>query len=115
MTLAMRRLGTTRLDITRVGFGAWAIGGGEWQGGWGPQDDAESVATILRAVELGVNWVDTAPAYGLGRAERVVGEAIRRLPAADRPLIFTKCGLVWAEGQRTITNSLSPATIRREC
>jgi aryl-alcohol dehydrogenase-like predicted oxidoreductase len=108
-------LGTTGLDITRLGLGAWAIGGGEWQGGWGPQDDRQSVAAIHRAVERGVNWVDTAPAYGLGRAEEVVGRAVGELPEADRPLVFTKCGLVWNEGERTVSNSLHPQSIRREC
>jgi aryl-alcohol dehydrogenase-like predicted oxidoreductase len=103
------------VDITRVGLGAWAIGGGEWQGGWGPQDDKDSIGAIHRALEHGVNWIDTAPAYGLGRAEEVVGEAVRQLPEADRPLVVTKCGLVWEPGQKTVSNSLAPATIRREC
>jgi len=107
-------LGATGLQITRVGLGAWAIGGGEWQGGWGPQDDKDSIAAIHRAVEQGVNWIDTAPAYGLGRAEEVVGEAVRQLPENDRPLVFTKCGLVWKEGERTVSNSLAPASIRKE-
>ena len=108
-------LGTTDLEITRVGLGAWAIGGGGWQGGWGPQDDEESIATILRAVELGINWIDTAAAYGLGHAETVVGRAVRRLPEGDRPLVFTKCGLVWEEGGTTVSNVLAPDSIRREC
>lgn len=107
-------LGTTGLQITRVGLGAWAIGGGEWQGGWGPQDDKDSIAAIHRAVELGVDWIDTAPAYGLGRAEEVVGEAVRQLPEADRPLVFTKCGLVWTEGEKSVRNSLAPDSIRQE-
>ncbi len=107
-------LGTTGLQITRVGLGAWAIGGGEWQGGWGPQDDKDSIAAIHRAVERGVNWIDTAPAYGLGRAEEVVGQAVRQLPENDRPLVFTKCGLVWKPGERTVSNSLHPDSIRQE-
>lgn len=110
-----RRLGTTSFEITAVGLGAWAIGGGGWVGGWGPQDDAASIAAIHRAVELGVNWVDTAPAYGLGHAEEVVGEAVRRLPEADRPLVFTKCGLVWTEGDTGVANVLAPDSIRQEC
>ena len=110
-----RRLGRTSLEVSRVGFGAWAIGGGEWQGGWGPQDDVESVAAIHHAVELGINWIDTAPAYGLGRAEEVVGRALRELPEADRPHVFTKCGLVWEPGARTVSNVLSPSSIRAEC
>jgi aryl-alcohol dehydrogenase-like predicted oxidoreductase len=108
-------LGATGMEITRVGLGAWAIGGGGWQGGWGPQDDKESVETIRRAVELGVNWIDTAAAYGLGHAEEVVGRAVRELPEADRPLIFTKCGLVWEPGATTVSNVLAPDSIRREC
>ncbi|MEY2398505.1 MAG: hypothetical protein QOJ00_1679, partial [Actinomycetota bacterium] len=71
MGIATTKLGTTGFEISRVGLGAWAIGGGEWQGGWGPQDDAESIAAIGHAVELGINWIDTAAAYGLGRAEEV--------------------------------------------
>jgi aryl-alcohol dehydrogenase-like predicted oxidoreductase len=108
-------LGRTDLQITRVGLGAWAIGGAGWQGGWGAQDDAESMATIRRAVEMGINWIDTAPAYGLGHAEEVVGEAVRSMPEGERPLIFTKCGLVWEPGATTVSNVLSPASIRREC
>jgi aryl-alcohol dehydrogenase-like predicted oxidoreductase len=108
-------LGTTDLEITRVGLGAWAIGGGGWQGGWGPQDDIESMETIQRAVELGINWIDTAPAYGLGHAEEVVGRAVQALPQDERPLLFTKCGLVWEPGGTTVSNVLAPASIRREC
>ncbi len=108
-------LGRTNLEISRVGFGAWAIGGGNWQGGWGPQDDDESVAAIHHAVELGINWIDTAPAYGLGHAEEVVGRAIRTLAEADRPYVFTKCGLIWEPGARTVSNVLAPESIRREC
>jgi len=108
-------LGATGLEITRVGLGAWAIGGGGWQGGWGPQDDDESVTTIRRAVELGVNWIDTAPAYGLGHAETVVGRAMVGLAEAERPLLFTKCGLVWEGGATTVSNVLAPASVRREC
>jgi aryl-alcohol dehydrogenase-like predicted oxidoreductase len=115
MGIATTKLGTTGFEISRVGLGAWAIGGGEWQGGWGPQDDAESIAAIRHAVEAGINWIDTAAAYGLGRAEEVVGRAVRDLPDANRPLIFTKCGLVWEPGARTVSNVLAPESIRREC
>jgi aryl-alcohol dehydrogenase-like predicted oxidoreductase len=108
-------LGTTDLEITRVGLGAWAIGGGGWQGGWGPQDDRQSVATIRRAVDLGINWIDTAAAYGLGHAEVVVGRAVADMPGDERPLVFTKCGLVWEPGGTTVSNVLSPESIRREC
>ena len=115
MTLPTRALGTTGFEITLVGLGAWAIGGGDWQGGWGPQDDRESIAAIHHAVASGVNWIDTAPAYGLGHAEEVVGAAVAELPEGDRPLIFTKCGLVWADGETTVSNVLAAASVRREC
>lgn len=109
------RLGHTSLEVTRVGFGAWAIGGGNWQGGWGPQDDEASVAAIHHALDVGINWIDTAAAYGLGHAEEVVGRAIADVPDAERPYVFTKCGLVWAPGSREVRNSLAPDSIRREC
>jgi len=105
--------GKTGLDITTVGFGAWAIGGPGYAFGWGPQDDNESVAAIERAVDLGINWVDTAPVYGLGHSEDVVGRAFRNL-GSRRPLVFTKCSLVWAEGRRDVTHNLEAASIRRE-
>ena len=86
------------MEITRVGFGAWAIGGAGWAYGWSSQDDTESVAAIRHAVESGINWIDTAAVYGLGHSEEVVARALREIPARDRPYVFTKCGLVW-EGQ----------------
>ncbi len=89
--LKTAQLGTTGMEITRVGFGAWAIGG-DWAHGWGSQDNDESVAAINRALELGVNWIDTAAAYGVGRSEEVVGRAIAGL--ATKPYVFTKCSLV---------------------
>lgn len=98
-TLPTRPLGKTGMDITRVGFGAWAAGGGGWAFSWGPQDDQESVAAIRRALEAGVNWLDTAAVYGLGHSEEVVAKALRGLPAADRPFVFTKCGLRWDPAQ----------------
>src|SRR4051794_7087171 len=107
--------GRTGLTLSAVGLGAWAMGGGEWQGGWGPQDDAESIAAIHHAVECGVNWIDTAAAYGLGRAEAGVGKAIAQIPERDRPLVFTKCGLVWEPGGRTVSNVLAPESVRSEC
>ncbi len=113
--LGTTRLGSTDLDITRVGLGAWAIGGGGWQGGWGPQDDKESVAAIHAAVDRGINWIDTAAAYGLGHAEEVVGQAVAQLPDDERPYVFTKCGLVWDPGGTTVSNVLAPASVRREC
>jgi aryl-alcohol dehydrogenase-like predicted oxidoreductase len=108
-----RRLGNSDLDITLVGFGAWAIGGGDWLFGWGPQDDADSVKAIHRAVDLGINWIDTAAAYGLGHSEEVVARAVRELPASRRPYVFTKCSLVW-DASRTLTHNLHPESLRRE-
>jgi aryl-alcohol dehydrogenase-like predicted oxidoreductase len=114
--LAKRRLGTTDLHITSVGLGAWAIGGGGWSYGWGQQDDAASVATIVHAVSRGVNWIDTAAIYGLGHSEEVVGRALREIPARERPLVFTKCGLSHDPEQpmRDPQRDLRPASIRRE-
>jgi len=89
-TLPVRQLGITDMEITRVGFGAWAAGGGGWAFGWGPQDDDESFAAIRHAFERGVNWIDTAPFYGWERAERIVGKAIKG--RRDAVHIFTKCG-----------------------
>lgn len=117
MTLPTRPLGSSGLDITTVGFGAWAAGGGGWSYGWGPQDDAESIAAMRRALSLGVNWIDTAAVYGLGHSEEVVGQLLRSLGSHDRPLIFTKCGLVWNENDRMASpaQTLQPASIRLEC
>ena len=95
MTLASTELGSTGLRISRVGLGNWAIGGARGEWGWGSQDDGESIATIHAAIARGVTWVDTAAAYGLGHAETVLGRALGQLPAAERPLVFTKCGLEW--------------------
>ncbi len=89
-----RRLGNSELDITLIGFGAWAVGGA-WEYGWGPQDDAESIAAIHRAVDLGINWIDTAASYGLGHSEQVVAQAVKDL--SEKPLIATKCGILWDE------------------
>jgi aryl-alcohol dehydrogenase-like predicted oxidoreductase len=89
------------MEITRVGFGAWAIGGAGWAFGWSRQDDAESVAAIRHAVESGINWIDTAAVYGLGHSEEVVARALREIPPGDRPYVFTKCGLVWDEQDRS--------------
>jgi len=109
-----RALGNTGLHISPIGVGAWAIGGGGYAFGWGPQDDEESVAAIRRAVDLGINWVDTAPVYGLGRSEEVVGRALKAVGAANRPYVFTKCSLVWEDGRREVAHSLQAASIRRE-
>jgi len=109
--LETRELGTTGLEITRVGFGAWAIGGGGWEFGWGPQEDEQSIAAIHHALELGVNWIDTAAAYGFGHSEEVVGRALEGL--SERPLVFTKASLL--EGPaRTVLHSLRRDSILRE-
>ena len=107
-----RQLGRTDLRITPIGFGAWAIGG-EWRFGWGPQDDAESIAAIRQAVGRGMNWIDTAPAYGLGHSEEVVARALADVPKSERPYVFTKCTLVWGE-DRVVRHDVTSASIRRE-
>lgn len=111
--LATRELGSTGLDITRVGFGAWAIGGAGWEGGWGKQDDEESVDAIHRALEQGINWIDTAAAYGFGHSEEVVGRVLKDLPEDERPYVFTKASLLEGPGGRVIHN-LSRDSILRE-
>ena len=117
MGLPTRPLGSSGFHITTVGFGSWAIGGGGWAFSWGPQDDDESVATMRHAVELGVNWIDTAAVYGLGHSEEVVGRLLKELPASERPLVFTKCGLTWDANNpmQAAKRILKPETIRREC
>jgi aryl-alcohol dehydrogenase-like predicted oxidoreductase len=106
-----RQLGKTDLFITPLGFGSWAVGGGGWQFGWGSQDDRESIAAINRALDLGINWIDTAAVYGLGHSEEVVGRAIKG--RAERPYIFTKCSMVWDQ-EGKIDHSLKRDSIRRE-
>jgi aryl-alcohol dehydrogenase-like predicted oxidoreductase len=108
-----RKLGNSDLKITPVGFGAWAIGGGGWEFAWGHQDDADSIAAITKALELGVNWIDTAAVYGTGHSEEVVAKAVKEWKGA-RPYIFTKCSLVWDE-QRKVRPEHSAASIRNEC
>jgi aryl-alcohol dehydrogenase-like predicted oxidoreductase len=117
MGLKTRPLGKSGLEITTVGFGAWAAGGGGWAFSWGPQDDTASLAAIRRAVALGINWIDTAAVYGLGHSEEVVGRALRELPASERPYIFTKCGLHWDEKAPMVQakRALRPDSIPREC
>ena len=111
--LATAELGRTGLQITRIGFGAWAIGGGGWEFGWGPQDDAASIAAIERAIELGINWIDTAAGYGFGRSEEVVGRALRNLSGQERPLVFTKCSLLEGPEGRVV-RKLKRDSILRE-
>jgi aryl-alcohol dehydrogenase-like predicted oxidoreductase len=117
MTLPCRQLGSSELAITTVGFGAWAAGGGDWSFGWGPQDDQDSIAAMRRALELGVNWIDTAAVYGLGHSEEVVGRLLAELPHGSRPLVFTKGGLVGNAVNRMEPPrpTLEPASVRREC
>ncbi len=105
-----RQFGKTDLQITPIGVGAWAMGGGNWASAWGHQDDTESIAAIKRAIKLGINWVDTAAVYGLGHSEEVVGEAIK---GGEKPYIFTKSSLVWNE-KGEVSNSLQGQSIERE-
>jgi aryl-alcohol dehydrogenase-like predicted oxidoreductase len=113
-TLHTRQLGTTDLRITAIGFGAWAIGGGDWQFGWGDQDDAQSIAAIRRAIDLGINWIDTAAVYGFGHSEEVVAKAIHRI--SERPYVFTKCGLVPSgKNDGAPTENITRASILAEC
>ena len=115
--LPRRTLGTNGPEITSVGFGAWATGGGGWSFAWGAQDDDESIAAIRHAVARGVNWIDTAAVYGLGHSEEVVGRAIAGLPQSERPLVFTKCGLRWNENDpmAVAVRDSRPARVREEC
>ena len=108
--IATTELGRTGLEITRVGFGAWAIGGGGWEFGWGPQDDQQSIAAIHRALELGVNWIDTAAGYGFGRSEEVVGRALEGM--VRRPYVFTKASLVEGPDRRVIHNLKRDSILR---
>ena len=100
------------MEITPIGVGAWAMGGGQWTFGWGPQDDNQSIAAIHAMLDHGVNWIDTAAVYGLGHSEEVVARALAARP--NRPYIFTKCSLVF-NAKREISNSLKADSIRREC
>jgi aryl-alcohol dehydrogenase-like predicted oxidoreductase len=109
--LRTNQLGGTGLEITRVGFGAWAIGGGGWEFGWGPQQDDDSIGAIHRALELGVNWIDTAAAYGFGRSEEIVGRALRGV--SERPYVFTKCSLL-DDGSRRVRHVLKRDSVLRE-
>ena len=106
------RFGRTDMEITRIGFGSWAIGGGGWRAAWGPQDDDEAVGAIRRAVELGMNWIDTAAVYGLGHSEKLVARALKGV--SERPYVFTKCSQVWDESGN-ISNNLKKDSVKREC
>jgi aryl-alcohol dehydrogenase-like predicted oxidoreductase len=109
--MTLRTLGQSDLKITPIGIGAWAIGGGNWEFAWGPQDDGASIAAIQAGLDRGINWIDTAAVYGLGHSETVVGRAVRQRRA--RPYIFTKCSLVW-DDSGNVSHSLQAASIRRE-
>jgi aryl-alcohol dehydrogenase-like predicted oxidoreductase len=110
-----RRLGRDGPEITTVGFGSWAVGG-PWRFGWGPVDDDESIVAIRHAVELGVNWVDTAAVYGYGHSEEIVGRAVAPLCPGEDVFVFTKCGRSWyGRPQDVIENDLRPESIRFEC
>lgn len=115
--LPKRPLGSSGIEITTLGFGAWAVGGGGWYFSLGAQDDAASIATMRHALELGINWIDTAAIYGLGHSEEVVGRLLREVPRAERPLVFTKCGMLWDERNRLAAarRVLKPESIRAEC
>ena len=109
-----RRLGTSELDFSLIGLGTWAIGGDGWNYGWGPQDRQQAIDMIHQAVDLGINWIDTAPVYGNGQSECLVGEALRQLPAASQPMLATKCGrFVQADG--SVAGQLSREGIIAEC
>jgi aryl-alcohol dehydrogenase-like predicted oxidoreductase len=110
--LEKREFGRTGMEITPIGFGSWAIGGSGWAAAWGPQDDDEAVGAIRRAVELGMNWIDTAAVYGLGHSEELVARALKGL--SERPYVFTKCSLVWDE-KRDVHNNLKKDSVKREC
>jgi aryl-alcohol dehydrogenase-like predicted oxidoreductase len=110
--LEKREFGRTGMEITPIGFGSWAIGGSGWAAAWGPQDDDEAVGAIGRAVEFGINWIDTAAVYGLGHSEELVARALKGL--SERPYVFTKCSLVWDE-KRDVHNNLKKDSVKREC
>jgi aryl-alcohol dehydrogenase-like predicted oxidoreductase len=112
--LEKREFGRTGMEITRIGFGSWAIGGSGWAAAWGPQDDDEAVGAIRRAVELGMNWIDTAAVYGLGHSEELVARALKNLPESERPYVFTKCSRVWDESGN-VSDSLKRDSVKREC
>jgi aryl-alcohol dehydrogenase-like predicted oxidoreductase len=111
--MVKKKLGNSDLEITTVGFGAWAIGGAGWDFGWGHQDDDKSVDAILHALELGVNWIDTAAIYGLGHSEEIVANALSRWNGT-KPYVFTKCAQVW-DKDKNITLSHDPESIKKEC
>ncbi len=110
-SISLHTLGNSDLHLTPIGFGAWAIGGGNWDFGWGAQEDAASIEAIHAALDAGVNWIDTAAVYGLGHSEEIVGKAVEGL--AEKPLIFTKCSMRW-DAERKIYRSLKAASVAEE-
>ena len=109
----LRQLGHSDLYLTPIGFGAWAIGGGDWEFAWGAQEDNESIRAIEHALELGINWIDTAAIYGLGHSEEVVARALKNSP--HKPYVFTKCSMKWNVEDRKIFRALDRASVRQEC
>ena len=110
--MTLKNLGNTDFSISPIGLGTWAIGG-DWSFGWGPQDDTASIAAIQRALDRGINWIDTAPVYGLGHAEKLVAKVLKALGSARRPFVFTKCGLIW-DAEKNVGHSLKADSIRAE-
>jgi aryl-alcohol dehydrogenase-like predicted oxidoreductase len=110
--LEKQTFGKTGMEITRTGFGSWAIGGSGWRAAWGPQDDDEAVGAIRRAVELGINWIDTAAVYGLGHSEELVARALKDV--SERPHVFTKCSQVWDQNGN-VSDNLKKDSVKREC
>ena len=109
-----RKLGFSDLHLTTIGFGAWAVGGGNWSWGWGPQDDSDSMATIHEALDLGINWIDTAPAYGLGHSEEILAKVLKT--RRDEVILATKCGLLWENRtDGSVFNRLKGWSVRQEC
>lgn len=117
MALPKLPLGSSGLEISTIGFGSWAVGGGGWVFGWGPQDDRQSITTMRHAIEMGINWIDTAAVYGLGHSEEVIRRLLHELHPGELPYIFTKCGVLWNEKEPMAkpARTLRPESIRREC
>ena len=112
--MQFRKLGPSGLEISVIGLGTWAIGGGDWKFGWGDQDESSAIGAIVRAIELGINWIDTAAIYGEGRSESLVAKAMEAIPVADRPIVATKCGRV-ALGNGEIGKCLRRDSVIAEC
>ena len=111
--MQQRELGKSGLQFSAVGLGTWAIGGGDWKFGWGPQNREEAIAAILRSLELGINWIDTAAVYGDGISEEIVGEALQNVAADDRPIVATKCSRV-VQPDGNVVGDLSRENVFRE-